>query len=71
MWSEIAKEVHIHWRTAEALHREMGEDELAQRAGGIPFAERRRQNAPEEVPSLPGIEAMLSGIPPNPPQRAA
>ena len=71
MWSKIAKEMGIPWRTVEAMHREMGELELAQRAGGTPFSVRSRQNAPSEVRVLPGVDAMLSGFPPASPRHPA
>ncbi|TQB67445.1 hypothetical protein MPDQ_005761, partial [Monascus purpureus] len=38
MWTEIAQELAIPWRAAEAMHWELGEQEMARRAGAIPFA---------------------------------
>ncbi|ETN43890.1 uncharacterized protein HMPREF1541_11021 [Cyphellophora europaea CBS 101466] len=38
MWSRIAEEMAIPWRAAEAMHWQMGEHEMARRAGVTPFA---------------------------------
>jgi hypothetical protein len=37
MWSRIAEEMAIPWRAAEAMHWQMGEHEMARRAGVTPF----------------------------------
>ncbi|KAI5819045.1 hypothetical protein BZA77DRAFT_242325 [Pyronema omphalodes] len=38
MWTTIAKEMEIPWRAAEAMHWQMGEIEMANRAGVVPFS---------------------------------
>jgi hypothetical protein len=38
MWSRIAEEMAIPWRAAEAMHWQMGEHEMARRAGVTPFS---------------------------------
>lgn len=38
MWSRIAEEMAIPWRAAEAMHWQMGEQEMARRAGVTPFS---------------------------------
>lgn len=38
MWATIAQEMAIPWRAAEAMHWELGEQEMARRAGVTPFA---------------------------------
>src|SRR5271154_637393 len=38
MWSKIAEEMSIPWRAAEAMHWQMGEQEMARRAGVTPFS---------------------------------
>ena len=38
MWSRIAEEMAIPWRAAEAMHWQMGEVEMAKRAGVTPFS---------------------------------
>ena len=38
MWSRIAEEMAIPWRAAEAMHWQMGENEMARRAGVTPFS---------------------------------
>ena len=37
MWAKIAEEMAIPWRAAEAMHWQMGEHEMARRAGVTPF----------------------------------
>ncbi|KAK2739160.1 hypothetical protein FQN55_009566 [Onygenales sp. PD_40] len=38
MWAKIAEEMAIPWRAAEAMHWQLGEQEMARRAGVIPFS---------------------------------
>jgi hypothetical protein len=38
MWSKIAEEMTIPWRAAEAMHWQMGEHDMARRAGVTPFS---------------------------------
>lgn len=38
MWSKIAEEMSIPWRAAEAMHWQLGEAEMAKRAGVTPFS---------------------------------
>ncbi|PGG98523.1 hypothetical protein AJ79_08837 [Helicocarpus griseus UAMH5409] len=47
MWSKIAEEMAIPWRAAEAMHWQLGYEEMARRAGVIPFA---LQSNPAEPP---------------------
>ncbi|KAH6973304.1 hypothetical protein EDB80DRAFT_348581 [Ilyonectria destructans] len=37
MWAKIAKEMAVPWRAAEAMHWQLGEADMAQRANVIPF----------------------------------
>src|SRR5579862_3653707 len=37
MWSKIAEEMAIPWRAAEAMHWQLGEQDMAKRAGVLPF----------------------------------
>lgn len=37
MWAKIAEEMAIPWRAAEAMHWQMGEHDMARRAGVTPF----------------------------------
>ncbi|EER37251.1 MYB DNA-binding domain-containing protein [Histoplasma capsulatum var. duboisii H88] len=37
MWSKIAAEMFVPWRAAEAMHWQLGEHEMARRAGVLPF----------------------------------
>ncbi|KAI5852292.1 hypothetical protein BZA05DRAFT_425552 [Tricharina praecox] len=39
MWQMVAKEMEIPWRAAEAMHWQMGEVEMARRAGVVPFSQ--------------------------------
>ncbi|PYH92025.1 hypothetical protein BO71DRAFT_35503 [Aspergillus ellipticus CBS 707.79] len=38
MWSKVAEEMAIPWRAAEAMHWQLGEQEMARRAGVVPFS---------------------------------
>ncbi|KAA8896796.1 hypothetical protein FN846DRAFT_270929 [Sphaerosporella brunnea] len=59
MWQMIAKEMGIPWRAAEAMHWQLGEQDMAHRAGVVPFslssvaidAPRRRAPATAAGPS--------------------
>lgn len=37
MWAIVAQEMAILWRAVEAIYWELGEQEMARRAGVIPF----------------------------------
>ncbi|TVY51980.1 hypothetical protein LCER1_G007381 [Lachnellula cervina] len=37
MWSKVAEEMAIPWRAAEAMHWQLGEADMARRAGVVPF----------------------------------
>ena len=38
MWAPVAEEMSIPWRAAEAMHWQLGEQEMARRAGVTPFS---------------------------------
>ena len=38
MWAKVAEEMAIPWRAAEAMHWQLGEQEMARRAGVTPFS---------------------------------
>ncbi|MCJ1384944.1 hypothetical protein MMC17_008062 [Xylographa soralifera] len=38
MWTPLAKELGVPWRSAEYIHWQLGEAEMARRAGVVPFA---------------------------------
>ncbi|KAL9108592.1 MAG: hypothetical protein Q9227_006678 [Pyrenula ochraceoflavens] len=42
MWSKIAEELSVSWRTAEAMHWKLGEAEMARRATIVPFAVEKK-----------------------------
>ncbi|KAK4204662.1 hypothetical protein QBC40DRAFT_345151 [Triangularia verruculosa] len=37
MWAKVAEEMQVPWRAAEAMHWQLGENEMARRAGVVPF----------------------------------
>jgi hypothetical protein len=49
MWSKVAEEMAIPWRAAEAMHWQLGEQEMARRAGVVPFSltSAALENAPK------------------------
>ncbi|KAI6249485.1 hypothetical protein HI914_02374 [Erysiphe necator] len=38
MWAKVAEELAVPWRAVEAMHWQLGEADMAQRAGVIPFS---------------------------------
>ena len=38
MWQKVAEEMGVPWRAAEAMHWQLGEVEMARRAGVVPFS---------------------------------
>ena len=38
MWAKVAEEMAIPWRAAEAMHWQLGEADMARRAGVVPFS---------------------------------
>ncbi|EMR72395.1 putative myb dna-binding domain protein [Eutypa lata UCREL1] len=38
MWAKVAEEMAIPWRAAEAMHWQLGEQDMARRAGVTPFS---------------------------------
>lgn len=38
MWAKVAEELAVPWRAAEAMHWQLGEAEMAKRAGVVPFS---------------------------------
>jgi hypothetical protein len=43
MWSKIGEEMSTPWRAAEAMHWQIGEEEMARRAGTVPFSSQRQE----------------------------
>ncbi|AEO71688.1 uncharacterized protein THITE_16965, partial [Thermothielavioides terrestris NRRL 8126] len=37
MWAKVAEEMQVPWRAAEAMHWQLGELDMARRAGVVPF----------------------------------
>lgn len=38
IWAKVAEELAVPWRAAEAMHWELGEADMARRAGVLPFS---------------------------------
>ncbi|KAL9620103.1 MAG: hypothetical protein Q9160_005309 [Pyrenula sp. 1 TL-2023] len=54
MWSRVAEELSIPWRAAEAMHWQLGEAEMARRAGVVPFTLASSATAPVSSTSTAG-----------------
>lgn len=54
MWAGVARDLGVPWRTAEAMHWILGEQEMARRAGVTPFAMAGTSGIPPPDPSLAG-----------------
>ncbi|EEQ90566.1 hypothetical protein RJZ56_004603 [Blastomyces dermatitidis] len=59
MWSKIAFEMGIPWRAAEAMHWQLGEHEMARRAGVLPFL-LRHPTTEQPPPKLRRINTAAS-----------
>jgi len=63
MWGTLAAELGIPWRAAEAMHWQLGEADMARRAGVVPFS-LASTSGPSPLHSGPsGMQP--SGIPPG------
>ncbi|KAK4505141.1 hypothetical protein PRZ48_003104 [Zasmidium cellare] len=58
MWEKIAKEMQLPWRAAEAMHWQIGEVEMAQRAN-VPVFHLAHQSGSSSTQAGPGSEAYL------------
>ena len=61
MWANVAKELGVPWRAAEAMHWHLGEHDMARRAGTTPFT-----MAAASGPSPSDIAAASLGEPTSP-----
>jgi len=50
MWAKVAEEMQVPWRAAEAMHWQLGENEMARRAGVVPFSLNMSPNDPQGPP---------------------
>lgn len=55
MWLKVAEEMEMPWRAVEAMHWQMGEEEMARRAGVAPFSDSTRQQPDLHGRTLPGF----------------
>lgn len=47
MWAKVAEEMQVPWRAAEAMHWQLGETDMARRAGVVPFSLNMTSNEPQ------------------------
>ncbi|KAL9122816.1 MAG: hypothetical protein Q9187_000626 [Circinaria calcarea] len=64
MWAPLAAELGIPWRAAEAMHWQLGEVDIARRAGVTPFS--LTQGASTAVSSAMPMPSSIPGRPPGP-----
>lgn len=64
MWARIAEEMAMPWRAVEAMHWQMGEHEMAKRAGVTPFSLANAAGSSYE-PSSMGPRPPLRNPPPR------
>lgn len=62
MWEKIAKEMQLPWRAAEAMHWQIGEVEMAQRAN-VPVFHLAHQQGSTSSQAGPGSEGRSSTSP--------
>ncbi|KAF7502532.1 hypothetical protein GJ744_005619 [Endocarpon pusillum] len=63
MWAPVAEEMSIPWRAAEAMHWQLGEQEMARRAGVTPFSLSSTSNT--AAPNLPRSHTRSSSAAPR------
>jgi Myb-like DNA-binding domain len=63
MWAPVAEEMSIPWRAAEAMHWQLGEQEMARRAGVTPFSLSNTSNT--TIPSVPRSHTRSSSAAPR------
>lgn len=68
MWAKIAEEMAIPWRAAEAMHWQIGERGMAQRAGVTPFTFSNVASSPPQRARRASQPTISSGRPNYPPQ---
>ncbi|KAK6384772.1 hypothetical protein LTS17_002335 [Exophiala oligosperma] len=65
MWSRVAEEMAMPWRAVEAMHWQMGEHEMAKRAGVTPFSLSNPTSAYESISLPPRGHLRHIGPPPR------
>lgn len=60
MWAKVAEEMQVPWRAAEAMHWQLGEADMARRAGVVPFSLSSANVAQEAISSSGGNSNNLS-----------
>jgi hypothetical protein len=60
MWEKISKEMALPWRAAEAMHWQIGEVEMAQRANVPVFHLAGQQSAPTNAGAMPDSRSSTS-----------
>ncbi|OJD15172.1 hypothetical protein ACJ73_09002, partial [Blastomyces percursus] len=68
MWATIAEEMAMPWRAAEAMHWQLGEQEMARRAGTVPFSFSQPTSEPLQASRtgsvrLPSLAEFDAGAP--------
>ncbi|KAH8655680.1 hypothetical protein BX600DRAFT_440176 [Xylariales sp. PMI_506] len=68
MWAKITEELAVPWRAAEAMHWQLGEQDMARRAGVTPFelSTAQQDGAGGIQPPLPSLEEPEVSIDSNP-----
>src|SRR5271156_5357390 len=54
MWAKVAEELAVPWRAAEAMHWQLGEADMARRAGVVPFSLNPDSSGPGTRPPASG-----------------
>ncbi len=69
MWARVAEEMAMPWRAVEAMHWQMGEHEMAKRAGVTPFSLTNPAGGIEPIAMPPRPPLRHIGPPPRPLRR--
>ncbi|QSS63454.1 hypothetical protein I7I51_00512 [Histoplasma capsulatum] len=68
MWAKVAEEMGVPWRAAEAMHWQLGEQDIARRTGTVPFSLSQPASEPPQASRslsvrLPSIAELEAGVP--------
>ncbi|EEH33169.1 hypothetical protein PAAG_04222 [Paracoccidioides lutzii Pb01] len=70
MWANNTEELSVPWRAAEAMHWQLGEQDIARRTGTVPFSLSQLASEPPQASRsltvrLPSIAELEAGVPAN------
>ncbi|KAK2796020.1 hypothetical protein FQN50_009640 [Emmonsiellopsis sp. PD_5] len=79
IWAKIAEEMGVPWRAAEAMHWQLGEEDIARRAGTVLFSFSQPASEPPQasrslsvpLPSIAELDAAVRAYASEPPKNVS